>query len=1728
MSTNTNKSAFGRRLPTLGVALVLTAALFAGTAQAATLTVIGVNKDGTRADITASTRWTLEVDRTYHVRFDAVGNPIPDNDTSSVNFHPSYMPVAATGSGASLPTAANTDYFVSVMPSQAGQYSIGGTAFTTDATGAANVVVTLNQLPLPTAQITVFVFEDDYPTNNAPDLPEEQPTVDDCTARNPVSACMAGFSIVLEDAGGRYGASAGTQMMDAFGNPLGTTYDAAGNVAIMGTGVIKTDAEGMATIKNLAPGKYGIIIIPPANQGWQQTTTIEGTKVIDAWVKANEPPFFQEFGPPGPHVFMGFVQPKHDATVLTGGATISGRVVNQHLSKPPDYSFYNGVPRDYTTCWVALNTNAGLGAAAHVARCNSDNTFSITGVPAGSYQIGIWDENLDQVFAAHTVNVGADLSCNGGGCNLTDIPVFSWFTATHHYVFLDKNGNGYRDIDPMTGELEPGVPEQNVNLRWRDGTINQAAPTDGEGFVPFDEVFPFFAWQVAEVDFARFKATGVTVTVDDGGPVNPNNPLSFGGVLNPQPQTCTQDDVTDGVPGCTAVGQPRVNPQGGGVYQRTYTGPVLTLGYQGFLGQTSVFEWGKRPYEPGENGGVSGVVFYDTTRAENDPRYAGPEVWQPGIPGVTVNLYDATGTTLLATAQTDSWDDSVPTGCQGEPFVFDPDGTGPVPPSTRDCYDGLRVFNQVRPAVFDGGYAFTECLKTDPEGPCVGIGTPLAVLEPIPQGQYVVEVVPPAYYKVGTGADKNVDFGDEFVPSQLLLPPQCVGDPYVEAGFLTLFPGVENPSAGLSRNRCNRKLVNLASGQNGAADFFLFTDVPVSGHINGFILDDTANEFDPNSPNFGEKYAPPWLPVSIRDWTGREITRVYSDQYGVYQALVPSTASANLPQPSGMSPNMLTVCLNSPWIPVYDAAGAYVGSEFDPRFNPQYSQFCYTFQYMPGVTTYLDTPVVPTAAFAGTSAFPLDCELPTGTPVIRYANDEQSENSGFGPYVTGAGDTLYVFSMGQVAVPNPSYGGVGSSAPKTIDRDYGFGATAGQVWIGSTQIPAANVAWSDAALAITIPAGVTTGQLKIVRGDNQRPSVTAVTVTVGGTAPIVVGEGRTYKTIQSAIDAAPNGSLITVEPGNWEELVVMWKPVRLQGWGAGSTVINAVKVPAEKLVAWRAKIQGLITSGAVNLLPAQEAVFGGLEPDVLFTEEGPGVIVLSRNRNVNQGGFGLVNGQPNARIDGFTVTGGDNAGGIFVNAYADFLAIANNRVVNNAGIYGGGIRIGHPFLTNDNAGYVDADNDSISITNNHVAFNGGQGAFGGGVSLCTGTDGYRVTGNFICGNFSLGEGGGIGHIGVSKDALIADNAILFNETFNQGVGVHGGGIFIGGGAPLPGQTLSEGSGSVRVVGNLILGNLAGAGDGGGVRLSRVNGQDVDAKKNNPDQWYAVTLVNNIIANNVAGLAGGGISLFDTVRSSIVHNTIVNNDSTATAGAAFTPGTPNQSNPQPAGVVSRALTTTLFGAIGTNNQVDPKYKVPYSNPDLINNIIWHNRSFYFQVTAGDPPVYGLIPDLANGDQPVYADLAVLGVAGQLNPTFSLLTSATGYAASNFTGNPAFLADLVNMGRDPQTAMGEQTTIQAPAAFDEGGNFIKVQFGPLTLTDVANPATLYRNYHLGLGSVAIDKGTPTLPGNVVTDAGKDFDGQTRPTSGTAPDAGADETPTSTARMFRAQAGSTDPTK
>ncbi len=1611
--------------------------LVASQAQAFTFTV---NVKDDAGNPVSGFRWLVEEDTTRDVippQTDLDADGYVDNPRLGIanSYNPVVTKGHSAGSSATIEVPDGKRYYVSVLPDA--DHTLSGAPVKP---GQSSVDVTVLSHPLPTAQISVFVFEDFNPINNAPD------------GNNPNNLAgepgLEGFAVKLFD-------DAGEVAFDAFGNPLGTTYqknpdgsfvldpDGAPVVKTLGNGIVTNadglavDADGVPGIKYLVPNKYGVRAVPRDDgQTWIQTTTIEGTPTVDAWPQFNEPQYFIEFGKAFWHVFLGFTHEINDLATLPnpGGltGTITGRVINVHQSRPPSVEVHEGVV--VPDAWVGLNTQGGGATKTGVYAAPADpNTgeFSISGVPPGTYQLVFWDVHLDQIIAFRTVIVPEA----GGAVPMGDVAVNAWFGRLEGYVFLDEDEDGFMDPD------EVGVPDQAVNLRFRDGSIYQATATNTDGFYSLLEIFPWFRYIVAEVDFARYKATGLTVVVDDGGAIPPANGwvMPSDDKRNPQPQAA-------------------VNPNTGNNLSRTETGPVLTQTVSVYADQNHRIDWGKTAYVVGENGGISGIVFYDTTRAENDPRFNAGEPWQPGIPNVRVNLYrvdsfDGLGRpkdlTLVNSTLTDSWSDSKPEGCIG-PAQFDTLGN-PINP----CGETLRTWNQVRPGVFDGGYAFEDHfpggVQTDAEGnPVVDAnGDPIPVVSgeapaPLASGQFVVEVVPPPGYEIVKEEDKNVDFGDVLVPAPEILPPVCVGDDHLVPDELSLFPGVEAPFAGQTRPLCDRKLVDNVSGRNTAVDFFLFTEVPKAGRFLGIVTDDLNNTFDPQNPNFAEKAHVPFIPVSLQDYRGNEVNRVYTDRNGGYEVLVPSTFIINAPSPTGVSTNIVKICLNDPGDPANP----------DPFFNPVYQPVCLNFEIYPGRTRIVDTPVVPVAAFASAQTGRLDCEFPTGTPRIYQADGPEG-----GPYLASLPETLTIQSVGSSVVPNPDFDATqkeGPLNPRTIIRDYGFGDVEGTVTLGGT--PLTVTSWSSDTITVTVPAGTPTGQLEITRGDNGASTRVGVTVHVGPVASVLRVPGG-FSTIQAAIDAAPPNALILVAPGTYNEQLILWKPLKLQGYGEGSTIINGMDFTPERETVWLAKVADLVAAGSVDLVPGQREDF--------FLERGAGVTVLA-----NDGDF--TEADP-ARIDGFTIfavpAGG---GGIFVNAHADYLRITNNRINNNSGNFGGGIRVGWPSVTNlAGDAYVGSSNEHLLIDHNHILENGSLDG-GGGVALYNGSDFYQVTDNTICGNFSGLNGAGIDHFGLSDEGLIQGNRITFNQVFtgDKPIAGQGGGILVAGEPGLAGG-MSPGSGTVVIAGNVIQNNQS-AHDGGGIALLRVNGQDLLG----PDP-YAVGIYNNIIAKNVAQLAGGALVLSDVVHADIRHNTMAHNDSAATHVEAFTLGTLDVTEPQVGGIAAYGHSAAVATASGAT----------FADPVLDRNIIWNNRSFRWNVTLN-----GGLGGLEPGTEPV-RDLEVLGAGAgaALDPTNCVLTDATGFDPSNTAADPLFVEAKFN-------------TLLAANSADEGGNSIAV---------LPQPLLHEGDFHIKGGSPAVDGGersflTP-VPGALVPSEYTvfDVDGQARPNPVTnLADIGADE--------------------
>jgi hypothetical protein len=560
-------------------------------------------------------------------------------------------------------------------------------------------------------------------------------------------------------------------------------------------------------------------------------------------------------------------------------------------------------------------------------------------------------------------------------------------------------------------------------------------------------------------------------------------------------------------------------------------------------------------------------------------------------------------------------------------------------------------------------------------------------------------------------------------------------------------------------------------------------------------------------------------------------------------------------------------------------------------------------------------------------------------------------------------------------------------------------------------------------------------------------------------------------------------------------------------------------IPLEPLIGWDSNLNG-------NLAELLQ------EPTLMGAYEGAGITVLGKgllNPNtpgvcdgLDAGGCiqlttaqcssSLTSTNPNSRsnflcnpsrIDGISfIDSSQGGGGIFLHGWNHNTEVSNNRVYANAGTLTGGITVGQvevPDGTISGDGFTQLAfgfNSNVNVHNNAVTQNASFGdeinsttpSSAGGVTFCSGADNYHFNYNWVCGNMSSGDGGGVAHFGFSYNGDISHNWVVFNQSNNPTLPTYGGGIVVQG-VPPDGTfcenatidqdcapELSDGVAPGLVIdGNLIIGNTAESGKGGGLRLQLVNGTDLQRSPTNPNRWHSVSVTNNIIANNVAGWSGGGVSLQDALRVNFINNTVVSNDVTASSGVLFNtdlakkgnipppqctnPPNPNVPDPictgtpittstyQPAGLETARNTPNLEAAqTNVNCFVATPPSACFSNPVLRNDLFWQNRSFFISVGgtgAGiQQNVVTLNPTLNQaGHQTgycapgaVYWDLGAFGDTGStnhasgftLNPTFSILTNLTG-TGYNTTNNrapasPGVASQYCNGSRVPAESAG----------------------------------------------------------------------------------------------------------
>ena len=944
-------------------------------------------------------------------------------------------------------------------------------------------------------------------------------------------------------------------------------------------------------------------------------------------------------------------------SVPPGTGTITGRTVNW-VAFPPFEELVTASNEPINQPYVALSD---LGTDRQVARVrgDADGNFTFNNVPAGLYQLAIWDGPLDYIIRLVTVAVG-----DGETVNMGDIGVFRWFGWLSGDIFMDTNQNAIRD----PGEI--GIPNQEVLVRYRDGSIHQGSVADANGRYEFAELrSPLGRFELAEVDFGRFARTGHSVHDEQ---------FSLFNNLDPNP-TVISPDVGGGII----------------VSQMTWEGRRTNL------------DWGKLPYQGTDNGGISGVVLQATTRNEFDARMAAAEDYEPGIPNVTVQLWGlapggdpangADYTVLLNEVQTDSWqtpresNPDNPVRCD----VRGADGTSlEVPGNTPDfvasnCIEVPMPGNETHPGAYDGGWAFEDMC---PPGtyPC----NEADLISPLPPGEYVIEVIPPPFYQILKEEDNNTVEGQDLVPA--FPPAPCVGPDHVVGAddpvFLANFP--DAPFNGLPMPLCNRRLATLQPQQNVGIDIFLFTDsdtdgdattrtwrsneaVPPPARFFGLVEDDIVINADPNSISYGEPRGVANVPIGVYEFNrdgmsavGRRLITVYTDENGYYEVMVPSTYTADCPTPAGVCTQMYILLTDDP---------GDVNNP-DPAYRKDYLTEPFVFEAIPGKMRWTDTPIDPINT--------LVCSVPPDAPQIFQVSTP----------VVNAGVATQLTITGMRFGNNPT-------DPPIVLLDPDAGGPIPEVelpvvtWTPATPFDPTPV--FEDVVVVEVPATFPAGpaQLEIISGEItgfiQFPGQGPLSVNSGGrlsrngmtihviggayTPPVVTVSppvNPDTPVIQPAILSAPADALVVIEPGTYRENLIINERIKLQGYGPGGVVGTGrlegqdfpcpepncppVTLPGEEPFA---HIQGSVIDGRHFAFDGTrqgdwQALLGGLTyvgpADV---PEGAAITWLAPANNA----YNDASYRP--QIDGLGITTGrgEASGGVYLHAYDRNMIISKQQ-----------------------------------------------------------------------------------------------------------------------------------------------------------------------------------------------------------------------------------------------------------------------------------------------------------------------------------------------------------------------------------------------------------------------------------------------------------------------------------
>ncbi|GAA1974470.1 hypothetical protein GCM10009798_39640 [Nocardioides panacihumi] len=1393
--------------------------------------------------------------------------------------------------------------------------------------------------------------------------------------------------------------------------------------------------------------------------------------------------------------------------------------------------------------WVALSDLDAGDAAVYVGRGQADGSFDITGVPDGLYQLTIWDDDQDYILWSFNVEVSDGGVSDVGNKML--VGWFTHLHG-HVFIDSNENGRrdpgeaGVPQFPLTIRERDNSLMDQYTNTASTDSSgsydIRETYPlskwlvleafntryrTTGITYRAENDPTPTTK-RGGLVDLDFLPVIGLSGQVDWG--VMPYTSSTNGGIAGTvsydvtrnelDPADAASEGYQPGIPDLPVhlyASVPCAVTDAAAVANECRQGKEivpLTVPDPANPGQTM-----KNP-DPDRGSMVKGPELSDAYTSEE---------WAPPR-GCTARDYS--GEPLTDQLALPDFGEDANRLCVEAPMMGVAIGpSDKTPEDASQTVNGNYGFSSSKLNLYAPGSALNPA--PDKQFPLYGdlaaAGYPEQDLRP---GDYIVAVEIPdnpvgggQMYKATAEEDVNVFDGDGYLPQENInaITPALEQDPpgpptpdvtppsqppSQQAGIISPCAGrlhkvdVTNqnfldaggsPFQGQDRPSCQDKLVTVRAGQTAAPNFNLFTDVPIPTHFWGLTINDLGLSLDKRSVEYGEAQGLPFVPMGLYDWSGRLLDTVHTDFNGFYEALEPSTSTYNCPVPAGPCPNMYRFTGNDPGSPDHPNAD----------YNPRFRTISASFQGWPGLYTVTDTAptqVATTALTPGSTAVnPTQCDLGATWPQLLSTDR---------PWIR-LGDT---------------------AANRTVTLNgFGFGA-AGTLRLNNTVV--STTTWSDTKIVFTVPTTAAPGPttVEVTRGSNGLKTVNGLTLQIlngsatsaGGTATnprlAEVGPGKQFATVQAALEAARPTSvnrywLVVVWPGaqtalnprgEYNENLIVHHRTRIQGVGPGGfrpdgSFVRGSILDGSGFNPDNAQGQAWITRLGTLTYSGQPEV-----PDAAV------VTVLDDPTN------GFAPASYPVTIDGFRITGGSQSdfptninevtggvktpyggdgaivtqgGGIYVHSRVTGMQVTDNVIEGNGGSYGGGVRVGTPYRTDNlDTGFV--------LSRNQVRDNGGTN-LAGGIGIFAGSANYQVTKNAICGNFSAEYGGAMTAFGWQTIAggTIQGNRIWFNSSYDEG-----GAVMIAGELPADPAQLSEGSGPVTIDKNVISDNLAND-DGGGIRLLQVAGSHIS--RLTPG---TITITNNTVTNNVSTHEGGGISLDDAPFVTVSGNTVAKNLTTATAitsdGLPAPAGLSTSQNSDP--LQARLRNTTLFPA----SQV--LAATTFSRPTLLDNVFNDNRAGAFSggwVTG----IGGTLPDGSANDVNVW-DMGVVDGGGTLSPAGSLISS------------------------DQGTDGGTSTTIAADAGFkDPSDVFVDVlaarsypAFRQSLIIGELLPPNLSSDYHLvGTGSPAYGRGVASTQVTwgtgllgfryTVSAPSDDIDGQTRP-SGTATqpryDAGSDQ--------------------